>query len=202
MTTRTGSPRTAGTSPTTTIHPLAGDSDNFWPDKSIPFGSVQFIRPTAAHPEIRLRFLRPRFVYGASRPARRGRPPTDRTCATSSTTPAAAAGWATRTPTRGSPCLARSTRWTRRAAAAVTWTTAATAWSASLRVRGQTLRPSAGSASVPRVRPGRAAGPQRGRRAEQALFGPECPGREARLEQAEEIVRRAFETVRLMTPRP
>ena len=29
------------------IHPLAGVADNFWPDKSIPFGSVQFIRPDA-----------------------------------------------------------------------------------------------------------------------------------------------------------
>ena len=60
-----------------TIHPLAGVADNFWPDKSIPFGSVQFIRPTAAHPEIRLRFTRPGFVYGASRTRPPAGPPAD-----------------------------------------------------------------------------------------------------------------------------
>ena len=139
---------------------------------SIPFGSVRFIRPTAAHPESGCA-TSPGFVYGASRPP----PPvcrTTRTCATSSTTPTAAAGWATRTPDpRGSPCLARSTRWTRRAEP---------------RIPGRRLRrpgprlpdrarpdpdePSPGSASATRVRPGRAAGPQRGRRTEQARSGP------------------------------
>ncbi|HEY4604135.1 MAG TPA: hypothetical protein VIH08_07350 [Blastococcus sp.] len=61
-----------------TVHPLTGTCPNFWPGKSIPFGSVQFIRPTAAHPEIRLRFTPGRgFVYGASRTAPPAGPPTD-----------------------------------------------------------------------------------------------------------------------------
>lgn len=35
---------------------LAGRAGNFKPDKSIPFGHVQYIEPTTAFPEIRLRF--------------------------------------------------------------------------------------------------------------------------------------------------
>jgi len=37
--------------------PLPGTAPNFKPGKSIPFGTVQFIRPTEAFPEIRLRFV-------------------------------------------------------------------------------------------------------------------------------------------------
>ena len=78
MTTPTGSPRTAGTSPTTTSTRWRETADNFWPASSIPFGSVQFIRPTAAHPEIRLRFTpAPGFVYGASRAPPPAGPPAD-----------------------------------------------------------------------------------------------------------------------------
>ena len=62
-------------------HPINGTAANFWPGKSIPFGSVRFIRPTPQHPEIRLRFTPgPGFVYGASRTAPAG-PATDPECA-------------------------------------------------------------------------------------------------------------------------
>ena len=48
-------------------HPMAGGCPNFWPGKSIPLGSVRFIRPTDEHPQIRLRYTPgPGFVYGAS----------------------------------------------------------------------------------------------------------------------------------------
>ena len=60
------------------VHPLSGTCPNFWSGKAIPFGSVQFIRPTAAHPEIRLRFTPGRgFVYGASRTPPPAGPPAD-----------------------------------------------------------------------------------------------------------------------------
>lgn len=50
------------------VHPLNGTAANFWPGRSIPLGSVRFIRPTPDHPDIRLRFTPgPGFVYGASR---------------------------------------------------------------------------------------------------------------------------------------
>ena len=55
-------------------HALDGTCENFWPGKSIPFGHVRYIRPTAAHPEIRLRFTPGAgHVYGASRAPAAGR---------------------------------------------------------------------------------------------------------------------------------
>ncbi|MGH3625163.1 MAG: hypothetical protein ACRDQ5_25805, partial [Sciscionella sp.] len=56
-------------------HPLLGACQNFWPDKTIPFGHVQYIKPTEAHPEIRLRFTpAPGFVYGTSATPPSGQP--------------------------------------------------------------------------------------------------------------------------------
>ncbi|HSY48840.1 MAG TPA: hypothetical protein VLC46_08520 [Thermoanaerobaculia bacterium] len=47
-------------------HPLAGQCENFLDGKSIPFGDVQFIRPSRRFPEIRLRFTPPKgLIYGA-----------------------------------------------------------------------------------------------------------------------------------------
>ncbi len=49
-------------------HPLAGGSVNLWPDRTIPFGRVQYVQPNAANPQIRLRFSpAPGLVYGSSR---------------------------------------------------------------------------------------------------------------------------------------
>lgn len=48
-------------------HPLLGRCANFLPGRTLPLGHVQFIKPTAAHPEIRLRFTPAGgHVYGAS----------------------------------------------------------------------------------------------------------------------------------------
>lgn len=50
-----------------TRRPLAGACVNFWPGETIPLGHVQYIKPTEAHPEIRLRFTPAAgFVYGSS----------------------------------------------------------------------------------------------------------------------------------------
>ena len=47
------------------VHPLLGQCANFLPDKVLPMGGVQFIRPTKAFPEIRLRFTPAAgYVYG------------------------------------------------------------------------------------------------------------------------------------------
>jgi hypothetical protein len=47
-------------------HPLAGTSPNFLDDASIPLGHVQFVKPTPAFPEIRLRFTPAAgLVYGS-----------------------------------------------------------------------------------------------------------------------------------------
>lgn len=50
--------------------PLEGKCANFWPGKILPLGHVQYIKPTAAHPEIRLRFTPAAgHVYGSSESA-------------------------------------------------------------------------------------------------------------------------------------
>jgi len=56
--------------------PLEGNSKNFWPGRTLPLGHVQYIQPNAAHPEIRLRFTPAAgHVYGSSKtPPGRARP--------------------------------------------------------------------------------------------------------------------------------
>jgi hypothetical protein len=49
------------------VYTLNGQCANFLPGKTLPFGSVRFIKPTTQHPEIRLRFTPAKgLVYGAS----------------------------------------------------------------------------------------------------------------------------------------
>jgi len=49
------------------LHPLLGECPNFLPGKTLPLGSIRFIRPTAEFPEIRLRFIPSKGqVYGSS----------------------------------------------------------------------------------------------------------------------------------------
>lgn len=56
-------------------HPLVGRCENFVDGKTIGFGHVQAVKPTLAHPEIRLRFTpAPGLVYGSNRPAAPGGP--------------------------------------------------------------------------------------------------------------------------------
>lgn len=59
-----------------TPKPLAGVGDNFWPGATISFGDVQYIKPTSEHPEIRLRVTPAAgLVYGSSdTPPGAGRP--------------------------------------------------------------------------------------------------------------------------------
>jgi hypothetical protein len=49
------------------VHALEGMATNFLPGKTIPFGAARYVRPTPEHPEIRLRFTPAKGkVYGAS----------------------------------------------------------------------------------------------------------------------------------------
>ena len=49
------------------VHPLEGMCANFLPGKTLPLGSAQFIKPSAQFPEIRLRYTPAKgLVYGAS----------------------------------------------------------------------------------------------------------------------------------------
>lgn len=182
-------------------HPLVGRSPNFWPGKSIPFGSVQFIRPTAAHPEIRLRFTpAPGFVYGSSRTS----PP---------------AGAPTDPNVRDVVYDASRGRWLgyRDQGPEITVPGQIYALDAqqasrgylddgcdgivrvSLAIGGRTLsafgRVGVGPPTyAPDGLPIRSVADE----LEQALFGPDVQPGQATLEQVEEIVRRAFESVRLM----
>jgi hypothetical protein len=183
------------------VHPLTGTCPNFWPGKTIPFGSVQFIRPTAAHPEIRLRFSPGRgFVYGGSTTRPPAGPPADpsvrdvvydagrgrwrghQDTGSATTVPAQIFAVDEQNASRGyldDGCdgLVRMT----------------------LTVAGRTLsafgRIGVGPpAYAPDGLPIRSVADE----LELALFGPDVTADDVSIERVEEIVRRVFETVRLM----
>jgi hypothetical protein len=183
------------------VHPLSGRCPNFWPGKAIPFGSVQFIRPTTAHPEIRLRFTPGRgFVYGASRTPPPAGPPSDANLRD-----------VVYDATRGNWVGHVDSGWESTAPGAIF---ASDAQGASrgylddgcdglvrvtLSLGNRTLsafgRIGVGPPTyAPDGLPVRTVADE----LEQALFGPDPEPAEATIEHVEEIVRRAFEAVRLM----
>ena len=183
------------------LHLLAGDADNFWPGKSIPFGAVRFIRPTVAHPELRLRYTpAPGFVYGASRTRPPSGPPTDPNLR-DIVYDASRGRWLDYRdsgPLITAPPLIYA-RNQQGASLGYLDDGCDGLVRAFLTVRGQTLtafgRVGVGPpAYAPDGLPVRSVADE----LEQALFGPDVEDGAARLELAEEIVRRAFETVRLM----
>ncbi len=181
--------------------PLEATCANFWPGKRIPLGHVQYIRPTAQHPEIRLRFTPGGgHVYGASRRRPPAGPPADPNVVdvvydgsrgrwlghvdsdASRTVPAFiyrgdSQGRSLGYLDDGCDGLVRAT----------------------LALDGRTLsaygRIGAGPPTyAPDAVPIRTVGDE----LEQALLGPTVTVQEATVERVEEIVRRAFESVRLM----
>jgi hypothetical protein len=189
-------------------HPLLGTCPNFWPGKSINFGSVRFIRPTDAHPEVRLRFTpAPGFVYGASTtPPPAGAPadPNVREIVYDARPNRGTwLGYSERDSTR--PITAPGNIYAGRQVGN-NWISRGYLDDGCdglirvlVRIGGQTLtafaRIGVGPPTyVPDGLPIRTVADE----LEQALFGPAVAADEARLEQAEDIVRRAFETVRLM----
>lgn len=188
-------------------HPLLGTCPNFWPGKSINFGSVRFIRPTDAHPEIRLRFTPgPGFVYGASANPPPAGPPTDPNVRdiVYDASRGSWLGYTDSTSTR--PTTTPAQIYAGHEDANQDWISDGYLDDGcdgliriTLGLAGQSLtafaRVGVGPpAYAPDGLPVRTVADE----LEQALFGPNVPPGEARLEQAEEIVRRAFETVRLM----
>jgi hypothetical protein len=189
-------------------HALLGSCPNFWPGKSIRFGSVRFIRPTDAHPEIRLRFTPgPGFVYGASRTPPAAGPPAD---------PNVRDIVYDARPNRGTwlgysdsdsprPTTAPGNIYAGRQIGP-NWVSSGyldDGCDGLVRVRvdlgGRVLSAFARigvgpPAYAPDGLPIRSVADE----LEQALFGPAVGSQGARPEQAEEIVRRAFESVRLM----
>ena len=187
-------------------HALLGSCPNFWPGKSINFGSVRFIRPTDSHPEIRLRFTPGAgFVYGASTTPPPSGPPADPNVrqvvynASQGTWLGYSDDDSTRPTTQPGNIYAGRLD--------------GDSWVSSgylddgcdglvrlrVNVGGRTLEAFARvgvgpPAYAPDGLPIRTVADE----LEQALLGPDVAPEEAELEQVEEIVRRAFESVRLM----
>ncbi|MGH3997180.1 MAG: hypothetical protein ACRDTJ_06930 [Pseudonocardiaceae bacterium] len=186
-----------------TRRPLAGDCVNFWPGKAIPFGHVQYIKPTGAHPEIRLRFTPAAgFVYGASSEPPPQGPPTDPNLrdVVYDARPGRGTwlGYQDGGPATTAPGFIYASDAERRSLGylddgcdgivRVTLTTGGQALSAYGRV-------GAGPPTyAPDALPIRTVADE----LEQALLGPTVGSEEATLERVEEILRRAFETIRLM----
>jgi hypothetical protein len=188
---------------------LRGTCPNFLPGKTIPFGHVQYIRPNDAHPEIRLRFTPAGgFVYGASRTlAPQG--PLDRNVvdAVYDARPGRGTwlGYSDADPGRPTtvpggiyaqdpPFSLVSRGYLDDGCDGIVRVT--------LTIGGRRLsafgRVGAGPPTyAPDAVPIRTVADE----LEQALFGPTNEVDEATIERVEEIVRRAFETVRLMNTR-
>lgn len=179
-------------------HSLTGECPNFLPGQSIPFGQARYIAPTAAHPEIRLRFTPAAgLVYGSS-----GTPPdanlaavvydagrgawlgySDRNAVNPRTVTAPGGIYAGGPgPSRGYLDDACD------GFVRVTLTAGGRTLSALGRIG------SGPPTYAPDALPIRTVADE----LEQALFGPSVDLAEATVEQVEEIVRRAFESVRLM----
>ena len=183
-------------------HLLTGGCPNFWPGRSIPFGHVRYIRPDDTHPEIRLRFTPAAGrVYGSSAtdPALGG--PVDQNVV-GAVYDASRGTWLgyqdpqawTITVPGGIYAQfpdGRSRGYLDDSCDGVV--------RVSLAVGGRTLTTFSRTASgppayAPDVVPIRTVADE----LEQALFGPTVDPATATIERVEEIVRRAFETVRLM----
>lgn len=200
--------------------PLVGKCRNFLPDATIALGHVQFVRPTQRHPEIRLRFTPAGgLVYGSNRPLPPGAPtPDPNLAAVVYDASRARAGWdgyrdiPEDRDGDGNPDAPVDQRITQPVQIYAGTEILGGQVSAgylddgcdgvvrvSLEIGGRTLRAfgrvGAGPPTyVPDAVPIRTVGDE----LEQALFGPTVAPEEPTLEDAEELVRRAFETVRLM----
>lgn len=184
-------------------HALDGTCANFWPGKRIPFGHVQYIRPTAAHPEIRLRFTPGAgHVYGASRTRPAAGRPADPNL-TDVVYDGRRGGWLGHVDGAGGPALTVPAGIYRGDVDGRSVGYLDDGCDGLVRVRltiaGRVLsaygRVGAGPpAYAPDALPIRSVADE----LEQALFGPKVQASEATLERVEEIVRRAFESVRLM----
>jgi hypothetical protein len=184
--------------------PLVGKCRNFWPGRTLPLGHVQYIKPTDAHPEIRLRFTpAPGDVYGSSEsPPGEGRPNDPNVVAM--VYDGSRGGWPRHVD--GGPETTAPGNIFAGEQVGDDWVSRGYLDDgcdgivrAELTLGDRTLAASARFAAgpptyAPDSLPVRTVADE----LEQALLGPEMEPEEASLERVEEIVRRAFETLRLM----
>ncbi len=185
-----------------TRHALAGGCVNFWTGATIPFGHVQYIKPTAAHPGIRLRVTPAAgFVYGSSETPPGAGPPTDPNVR--AVVYDASRGTWSRYQDQNLPTITVPGGIYAGDANGVSRGYLDDGCDGQVRVSlavgGQTLSAyghvGAGPPTyAPDAMPIRTVADE----LEQALLGPTVDATEATSERVEEIIRRAFETVRLM----
>jgi hypothetical protein len=184
---------------------LDGMCDNFLPGKTIGFGHVQYIRPTASHPEIRLRFTPAAGrIYGPTRSPFPNAPVPDPNVS-EAVYDARRGGWDGYRDVGGPQDTAPGEIYAGRRVGDNQISSGYLddgcdgVVRVSLVLGGRTLRAlgrvGAGPpAYAPDALPIRTVADE----LEQALFGPTVDPAEATFERVEEIVRRAFETVRLL----
>lgn len=193
-------------------HALVGECANFLPGKTIGFGHVQYLRPTAEHPEIRLRFTPGAGrVYGPSR-APFPNVPTPDPNVSDAVYDAERGGWDGYADLPEDPSARPSPRitapWQIYAGREVGGRQISAGYlddgcdgvvRLTLEIGGRALRAIGRvGAGPPTYAPDAAPIRTVADELEQALFGPSVDPADATFERVEEIVRRAFETVRLM----
>ncbi len=207
-------------------HALLGSCANFWPGKQIPLGWVQYVKPSTSFPTIRLRFTPASgAVYGSSRTApgsaaaaRTGGPPTGspgarRDAPGESPTEladvvydASRGGWVGYVDSDYPRTTAPPDTFGRARMANGDWVSIGCIDDkcdgfvrAELVVKGRRLSSYARIvAAPPKYAPDSLPIRTVAHELEQALLGPEVGAREASLEQVQEILRRAIETLRLI----
>jgi hypothetical protein len=185
---------------------LVGRCENFLPGKTIGFGHVQYIRPTANHPEIRLRFTPAAGrVYGSNRAPFPGEQTPDPNIS-DIVYNARRGGWDGYSDVPGDPRITAPQNiyagrfiGGRQVSAGYLDDGCDGVVRATLELGDRTLRAlgrvgSGPPTYAPDAVPIRTVADE----LEQALLGPAVDPRDATFERVEEIVRRAFETVRLM----
>lgn len=196
------------------IHALDGWSPNFFESKSIPFGSVRYIRPTEAFPEIRLRFTPGTGqVYGSSlkrfeAPGQEVDDPVFAGDESRIVYDASRGGWRgfQVDPKKRPPCNPGDIYQgfdDGSGGAAIGWgyldTVCDGRVAVELRADGVTLQASAWiSACMPAFAPDSEPIRTVVDELEQLILGPDVPDEEVSIEEAAEIVRRALETMRHM----
>lgn len=188
------------------LHEMLGECVNFWPGKALPLGWVRYVRPNAAFPEIRLRFIPAHgYVYGSSKkqPPETDDPNVHDVLYDASPGRGTWLGYADGTaPTNTNPAQIYANK-EDAAGNAVSLGYMDDECDGVVRVEldlgGRQItafaRVAAGPpAYAPDVRPIRTIAQE----LEQALLGPDTRPADVRIEEAEEVLRRAFETIRLM----
>ena len=187
--------------------PLEGRCEHFWPSKVLPLGHVRYIKPTADHPEIRLRFTPAAgHVYGSSESEPGAGPPDDPNVV-EVLYDGSRGGWLgysdPPTPPQTTTAPGEIYAGRRENGDWISRGYLDDGCDGIVRVElmlgDQTLSATARfGAGPPAYAPDSAPVRSVADELEQALLGPSVGAGEASPERVEEIVRRAFETVRLM----